>query len=143
MDDRTGVTVAVAVAAIIAALLLATAAVAELVRRPGVAFIVSTGAIVMLFVTLFVDLFPNVMPSSTSSAFNLTIANTSSSHMTLTLMAIVAAVMVPIVLAYTAWAYWVFRKRVSPEEFDLTTKNPIDLMQGKTGAGEAGASPAA
>ncbi len=124
MDDRTGVTVAVAVAAIIAALLLATAAVAELVRRPGVAFIVSTGAIVMLFVTLFVDLFPNVMPSSTSPAFNLTIANTSSSHMTLTLMAIVAAVMVPIVLAYTAWAYWVFRKRVSPEEFDLEHEEP-------------------
>jgi len=71
-----------------------------------------------------------VMPSSTDARFNLTVANTSSSHMTLTLMAIVAAVMVPIVLAYTSWVYWVFRKRVSSDEFDLETKNPIDLMRG-------------
>jgi hypothetical protein len=33
-------------------------------------------------------------------------------------------------VAYTSWAYWVFRKRVSSDEFDLDTKNPIDLMRG-------------
>ncbi len=142
MSDRSGVEVGVAVLAGIAALLLATAAVASLVRRPGLSFVFSTLAIATLFITLFVDLFPNVMPSSTNPAFDLTVANSSSSDTTLTLMAIVAAVMVPIVLAYTAWAYWVFRKRVSPEEFDLETKNPIDLMKGTSGTGEAGPSPA-
>ena len=144
MTDRTGASVAVAIVGAITALLLATAAVSELVRRPALAFGISTAAIAMLFVTLFVDLFPDVMPSSTSPAFNLTIANTSSSSTTLTIMAIVAAVMVPIVLAYTAWAYWVFRKRVSPEDFDLTTKNPFDLVgSGGTGAGpDAGGAPA-
>ena len=91
MADRSGVEVAVAVLAGIGALLLATMAVSELARRAHVAFTLSTLAIVLLFVTLFVDLFPNVMPSSTDPRFNLTIANTSSSDTTLTLMAIVAA----------------------------------------------------
>jgi cytochrome d ubiquinol oxidase subunit II len=135
MAERSGVEVAVAVLAGIAALLLATMAVSELRRRPAVAFGLSTAAIVTLFTTLFVDLFPNVMPSSTSEAFNLTVANSSSSETTLTLMAIVAAIMVPIVLTYTAWAYWVFRKRVSAEDFDLETKNPIDLVRGVRGPG--------
>jgi cytochrome d ubiquinol oxidase subunit II len=138
MAERSGVEVAVAVVAAITAILLGTAAVASLARRPGLSFGLSTAAIAMLFVTLFVDLFPNVMPSSTSEAFNLTVANTSSSDTTLTVMAIVAAVMVPIVLAYTAWVYWVFRKRISPEHFDAETKNPIDLMTGRTGPGDAG-----
>ena len=130
MENRTGIEVAVAVLAGVGAILLATMAVSELAQRAHIAFTLSTAAIVLLFVTLFVDLFPNVMPSSTDARFNLTVANTSSSHMTLTLMAIVAAVMVPIVLAYTSWVYWVFRKRVSSDEFDLETKNPIDLMRG-------------
>ncbi|HVP03839.1 MAG TPA: cytochrome d ubiquinol oxidase subunit II [Solirubrobacteraceae bacterium] len=148
MNDRTGASVAVAILGAIAAVLLATAAVSELGRRPGVAFGISTAAIAMLFVTLFVDLFPNVMPSTTSSLYNLTIANTSSSSKTLAIMAVVAVVMVPIVLAYTAWSYWVFRKRVSPEDFDRTTKNPLDLVGsgGKsagTGAGpDPGSAPA-
>ncbi len=135
MADRSGVEVAVAVLAGIGTLLMATMAVSELANRAHVAFTLSTLAIVLLFVTLFVDLFPNVMPSSTDPRFNLTIANTSSSDTTLTLMAIVAAVMVPIVLTYTSWAYWVFRKRVSADDFDLETKNPIDLMRGSAPAG--------
>ena len=90
MADRTGVEVAVAVLAGIGALLLAAMAVSELAHRAHVAFALSTLAIVALFVTLFVDLFPNVMPSSTDARFNLTIANTSSSDTTLTLMTIVA-----------------------------------------------------
>ena len=45
-------------------------------------------------------------------------------------MTVVAAVLVPIVLVYQAWTYWVFRKRVSPEDFDPEPSNPIDLMRG-------------
>ena len=123
--------------AAIAAVLLATAAVAELVRRPALAFALSAAAIVALFATLFVDLFPAVMPSSTSRAFDLTAANSSSSSYTLTVMTIVAAVLLPVVLAYQAWTYWVFRRRVSPEDFDPQTRNPIDLVRGASGEGDA------
>lgn len=124
-------------------LLLAGVAIAMPAGRAGLAFGFSAGAIATFFATFFVGLFPNVMPSSTSPVFDLTIANTSSSSMTLTLMAVVAAVMVPIVLAYTAWAYWVFRQRVSPEQFDLSTKNPIDLMRGDRAGADGPGAPAA
>ena len=140
MADRSGVAVAVAVLAAIAAVLLATAAVSELVRRPALAFALSAAAIAALFATLFVDLFPAVLPSSTSGAFDLTAANSSSSSYTLTVMTIVAAVLLPVVLAYQAWTYWVFRRRVSPEAFDPQTRNPIDLVRGASGEGDAPAS---
>jgi cytochrome d ubiquinol oxidase subunit II len=115
--------------AVIGALLLAASAMSELARRPGLAFGLSAFAIVALFTTLFVELFPQVMPSSTNGAFDLTIANTSSSDYTLTVMTIVAVILVPVVLMYQSWTYWVFRKRVSPEEFDPELRNPLDVIR--------------
>ncbi|MEZ0291985.1 MAG: cytochrome d ubiquinol oxidase subunit II [Solirubrobacteraceae bacterium] len=115
--------------AVIGALLLAVSALSELARRPGLAFGLSAFAIVALFAPLFVELFPQVMPSSTNGAFDLTIANTSSSDYTLTVMTIVAAILVPVVLMYQSWTYWVFRKRVSPEEFDPELRNPLDVIR--------------
>ena len=125
--------VVIALAALTAGLLV-IAATAELQRRPGWAFAYSAGAIAALFTMLFVDLFPQVMPSSTSAAFDLTIANTSSSPYTLTVMTVVAVVLVPVVVGYQAWTYWVFRKRVSPEDFDPTKRNPLDLIKASSDA---------
>lgn len=68
--------------------------------------------------TLFLGLFPRVMVSSLGAQFNLTIYNASSSPYTLALMTKVALVFVPIVLAYQAWTYWVFRKRVSVKDLE-------------------------
>ena len=42
------------------------------------------------------------------------------------------------VLGYTAWTYWVFRQRVSPEGSDPKAKNPIDLMRGSGPTEETG-----
>ncbi len=139
MSNHGDVEVTVVVLAAIAAVLLGTAALSELTSRPGLAFGLSAGAIAALFTTLFVDLFPEVMPSTTNSLYDLTIANSSSSHYTLSVMTVVAVVLVPVVLAYQSWTYWVFRKRVSPEEFDLTKRNPLDLMR-RDGADAAGPS---
>jgi cytochrome d ubiquinol oxidase subunit II len=68
-------------------------------------------------VTLFTDLYPNVMISSTNPAYNLTIANTASPSYTLKLMSVVALVFLPVVFVYTAWNYYVFRKRISSSDF--------------------------
>jgi len=62
---------------------------------------------------LFAALYPNVLPSTTNAAYGLTIQNASSSQYTLTVMTWVAGIMMPLVLAYQTWTYWVFRKRVS------------------------------
>lgn len=97
---------------------LALAAVAGVVwlsraKRDGWAFLATGLAIVGVTATIFLDLYPRVMVSSTRAVNDLTIWNTSSAHYTLMVMTIVALVFMPIVLAYQAWTYWVFRKRIS------------------------------
>ncbi|GAB13886.1 cytochrome d ubiquinol oxidase subunit II [Arthrobacter globiformis] len=63
--------------------------------------------------SIFGAVFPVVLPSTIDPAYNLTIANASSSDYTLGLMSIVACIGLPLVIAYQAWTYWVFRRRVS------------------------------
>jgi cytochrome d ubiquinol oxidase subunit II len=84
-------------------------------NRFGWAFIMTGLTIVLSTVTVFMNLFPNVMISSLNPDWSLTIHNASSSPYTLKVMTIVALTMVPIVLTYTAWTYWVFRKRISAD----------------------------
>ncbi|MGT2933430.1 cytochrome d ubiquinol oxidase subunit II [Streptococcus catagoni] len=77
------------------------------------AFIASGLSLVTVVVLLFQGLFPRVMISSISSKYDLLIKDASSSPYTLKIMSLVAITLVPFVLAYTAWAYYIFRKRVS------------------------------
>lgn len=64
---------------------------------------------------IFVDVFPVVLPSTLNPAWDLTVGNASASPYSLGVMSIVAAFGVPLVLAYQAWTYWVFRKRLVAE----------------------------
>lgn len=77
------------------------------------AFIASGLIFVALVALLFQGLFPRVMISSISSKYDLLIQHASSSPYTLKIMSIVAISLVPFVLAYTVWAYYIFRKRIS------------------------------
>jgi cytochrome d ubiquinol oxidase subunit II len=81
-------------------------------HRDGWAFAATGLAIAAAVVALFGSLFPDVMPSTTDPAFNLTVHNASSTAYTLRVMTWVAVVMTPVVLAYQAWSYWVFRRRI-------------------------------
>ncbi|KMY43878.1 cytochrome d ubiquinol oxidase subunit 2 [Bacillus sp. FJAT-27916] len=85
-------------------------------RMEGWAFTMTTGTILFTVTMLFVGLFPRVMISSISSDFNLTIINASSSPYTLKVMTIVSLTLLPFVLGYQIWSYYVFRKRVSDSE---------------------------
>jgi cytochrome bd ubiquinol oxidase subunit II len=76
------------------------------------AFAMTGVTIVLSAVTIAIGMFPNVMISSLNPAWNLTIYNASSSPYTLTVMSIIAITLVPFVLAYQAWNYWVFRQRI-------------------------------
>ena len=67
-----------------------------------------------------VGLFPNMFPSSIDPALSLTAFNSSSSQLTLTIMLGVVIVMVPIVIAYQTWAYYLFRGKV--DEVMLASK---------------------
>lgn len=63
-----------------------------------------------------IGLYPNLFPSSLDPRWSLTAFNASSSPLTLKIMLGVAAVFVPVVLAYQIWAYNRFRTKVKPEE---------------------------
>jgi cytochrome d ubiquinol oxidase subunit II len=111
----TGLPIVVAAGALIAAVLVAIGG------REGWAFLLTAVSIVAVTVTLFGSLYPNVLPSSTNAAFSLTTANAASTPYTLTIMSWVALAFTPIVLAYQAWTFWVFRRRVSPSDIPAPT----------------------
>ncbi len=81
--------------------------------RDGRAFAALGVGMLALVGSVFGAAFPVVLPSTLDSAFDLTVQNASSSPYTLGLMSIVACFGLPLVLAYQAWTYWVFRRRVS------------------------------
>jgi cytochrome bd ubiquinol oxidase subunit II len=79
----------------------------------GKAFLALGAFLVLGTASIFGAVFPVVLPSTLDGAFDLTISNASSSDYTLGLMSVVAAFGLPLVIAYQAWTYWVFRRRVS------------------------------
>jgi cytochrome d ubiquinol oxidase subunit II len=66
-------------------------------------------------------MFPFVMPSSTHPGHSLTVFDAVSSHRTLNLMFAVVVVFLPIVLAYTTWAYRVMRGKVTEAHIEKNT----------------------
>ena len=101
--------------ALLAAVVLLVSGWMSHIRKYGWAFI--TGGLTVVFATIMVfsGLFPRILISTTSPDFSLTIYNAASSHYTLTVMTVVAAIFVPIVLLYQIWTYRVFRKRVQTD----------------------------
>lgn len=84
-----------------------------LARRPGLAFIASGLSVTGVILTAGFSLFPFLLPSSTRPAHGLTVWDASSSELTLTIMLLATAVLLPIVLAYTTWAFRVMRGQVT------------------------------
>jgi cytochrome bd ubiquinol oxidase subunit II len=82
-------------------------------RREGWAFACTSAVMGLAIITIFVDLYPRVMVSSTNAAYSLTAHNTASPPYSLKVTTVVALVLLPFVLAYQAWTYHVFRRRIS------------------------------
>ena len=85
-------------------------------RYHGWAFVMTGLTIALTAITVAMGLYPRVMVSSLNPEWSLTIYNASSSPYTLRVMSIVALFLVPIVLLYQGWSYWVFRKRIGRED---------------------------
>jgi cytochrome d ubiquinol oxidase subunit II len=105
--------------AILAALSLLLAGYFSRAGRNGWAFVMGSLAIVFVTVMVFAGLYPRILISTLDPAYSLTIYNASSSPYTLRVMSIVALIFVPLVLAYQAWTYWVFRQRVEVRPTEL------------------------
>jgi len=83
------------------------------IRRPHAGLVASGLAIAGVIATAGVSLFPFLLPSSLDPNASLTVWDASSSRMTLWVMTLVTAVMLPVVLAYTTWIYRVLRGKVT------------------------------
>jgi cytochrome d ubiquinol oxidase subunit II len=96
-----------------AALLLVGGLLAALRGREGWAFLGTAATLALGVAGLFAALFPDVMPTTLADGVGLTTTNAAATAYTLKIMTIVAIIFTPVVLAYQAWTYWVFRHRIS------------------------------
>jgi len=102
----TWLAVVVALGALVACLL------ANRRQREGWAFVFSALVMPALITMVFGSMYPYAMKGLDGGP-GLLISQASSTHYTLGVMSVVALLLVPVVLAYTAWTYWVFRRRLS------------------------------
>jgi cytochrome bd ubiquinol oxidase subunit II len=85
-------------------------------RYTGLAFLTSSVVVISAIVTAAGSMFPFIMPSSTSPSSSLTVWDASASRYTLQLLFFATALMMPIVMAYTAWVYRILRGKVTVED---------------------------
>lgn len=88
---------------------------AALKDKQVTAFISVGLTIVSLVMLLFVGLFPRVMVAN-NPVHSILLKNATSSAYTLGWMSIIALTVVPMVLAYQIWSFWVFSKRIKVGE---------------------------
>lgn len=79
------------------------------------AFYMSSLAFLGLWAIVGAIHYPNLVKASNNPALSLTIYNASSSALTLTVMLVIALIGMPIVIAYSAYVYRVFKGKVSLE----------------------------
>ena len=86
-------------------------------KKPGKnSFILGALAIASVTFGFFAGMFPRLMVSSLNPDWSLTITNASSTEYTLSIMTVAAFILVPIVLCYQIWTYYIFRKRLTADD---------------------------
>ena len=113
---------------LLAAAALVASIVMNMMHRDGWAFTFTTATIALAVVFLFGSLYPDVLPNIDRAEVGLTVANASSTLYTLKVMTSVAVCLTPIVLAYQAWTYWVFRKRLGAEAIQNPEAGTLDYV---------------
>lgn len=73
-------------------------------------FLAALGLFVLSFAGLGVSFYPYIVPDA------ITIAEAAAPDSSLRFLLVGASVLIPVILAYTGYAYWVFRGKIDPEE---------------------------
>lgn len=94
--------------------------------REGQAFTAWGLSLLLSIFTIFTAAYPVVLPSTLSADFDLTVANAAVGDYTLTVMSWAAAFGLPVVLAYQAWSYWVFRRRLTTDR--IPAVHPVEPL---------------
>ncbi|WP_416420381.1 cytochrome d ubiquinol oxidase subunit II [Priestia aryabhattai] len=85
-------------------------------KKDGWAFAMSGLILILSISSIFAGLFPTVLVSSVNESYSLTIHNAASGNYSLKIMSYAAIALLPFVLGYQIWSYYVFRKRVDHKE---------------------------
>jgi len=88
------------------------------IEKGAWAFLFSSLTLACVILTAGIAMFPFVMPSSTVPNVSLTMWDATSTVLTLNVMTVVAAIFVPIILAYTTWCYYKMFGRVTKEQIE-------------------------
>ncbi|HWD13977.1 cytochrome d ubiquinol oxidase subunit II [Pseudochrobactrum sp. sp1633] len=88
------------------------------VRLPVVALLSGKLAIFGVITSVGVAMFPFILPSSLDPGASLTVWDSSSSHLTLFIMLISTGIMLPIIMLYTSWVYYVLRGKVTESDLE-------------------------
>lgn len=107
------------VPALAAAAMLAVA----LLRGRVAGFVASCLAVASIILTAGIALFPFLLPSSTNPAHGLTVWDASSSARTLGIMLFAAVVFLPLILAYSTWAFRIMRGQVTRAHVEEQARN--------------------
>jgi cytochrome d ubiquinol oxidase subunit II len=84
-------------------------------KREVAAILMSAASIFGIISTVGLAMFPFILPSSVDPRSSLTVWDSSSSHLTLFIMLVVALIFVPTIILYTAWVYRVLWGKVDEE----------------------------
>jgi cytochrome bd ubiquinol oxidase subunit II len=76
----------------------------------GQPFVATLGLFALSYIGLGISFYPHIVPPS------LTIAEAAAPESSLAFLLVGALVLIPMILAYTAYSYWVFRGKVRPED---------------------------
>lgn len=96
-------------------------------EAPGFALssLATVSAVVMVFGAMYPDVLKITLDGKDISALlDTTIATASSSDPTLKVMTGVAVAIIPLVVAYQAWVYWTFRRRISTTDIPAGARRP-------------------
>ena len=77
-------------------------------RRDASPFLAAMALFVLSYIGLGISFYPYIVPPS------ITIWSAAAPDSSLGFLLVGAAVLIPLILAYTAWSYWVFRGKVDP-----------------------------
>ncbi len=77
-------------------------------QREAAPFLASLALFVLCFIGLGISFYPYIVPPS------LTIWAAAAPDSSLAFLLVGAGILIPLILAYTAWSYWVFRGKVDP-----------------------------
>ena len=79
-----------------------------LARHDASPFLAALGLFVLSYIGLGISFYPYIVPPSIS------IWSGAAPNSSLKFLLVGAAILIPLILAYTAWSYWVFRGKVDP-----------------------------